>query len=131
MQQHVILDYNYSFNGSAGVRADVGDDSWTVSPFGVNHSSEGTGNVHVGQSGLDLSSSEGGSREESSGDEAGGGDEEREEGPVDGVIGSTRLGKERPLSQIPLGFTQAVNPILRVDFTEAVNPTIISHDPTS
>ena len=101
---------SHSLTGSAGVRADVGDDSRTVSPVGVNDSSEGTGNVHVGQSGLDLSSSEGGSREESSGDEAGGGDEEREEGPVDGVIGSTRLGKERQLSQIPLGFTQAVNP---------------------
>ena len=89
--------------------------------------------MHAGQGRLDLTSGEGGSREESSGDEAGGGDEEREEGPVDGVLGSTRLGKERQLSQIPLdydkksSYTQAVNPdftyvILQVDFTEAVDP---------
>ena len=83
--------------------------------------------MHDGQSGLDLTRGEGGSREESSGDEAGGGDEEREEGPVDGVLGSTRLGKERQLSQIPLDFTRAVNPdityvILHVYFTEVVNP---------
>ena len=43
--------------------------------------------------------SEGGSGEEGSGDEVGGGDEEGAESPVDGIIGWTRVGEKRQLSQ--------------------------------
>ena len=63
------------------------------------HFGESAGHVHVGKGRLNLPGSEGGSGEEGSGDEAGGGDEEGAESPVDGIIGWTRVGEKRQLSQ--------------------------------
>ena len=81
-----------SGNWSTRVRADVGHDSWSVSPVDLNDSGESPGDVLAVQGGFDHASSQGGSREEGGGDEARGGDEEGEEGAVDGVIGWARVG---------------------------------------
>ena len=88
-----------SGNWSTRVRADVGHDSWAISPVDLNDSSESTGDVLAGEGGVDHASGQGGSREEGGGDAARGGDEEGEEGAVDGVIGWAWVGKER---QLPL-----------------------------
>ena len=58
---------------------------------------ESTGNVHLGQGGLDKPSSKRRSQEEASGNEDGGADERGEEGAVDGLPPGTRLGKEGPM----------------------------------
>ena len=60
--------------------------------------SESTGDVLVGQGGVDHPRSKGGGGEEGGGNEDGGGDEKGEESPMDGLIGWTRLGKKRRVS---------------------------------
>ena len=81
-----------SGNWSTRVRADVGHDSWAISPVDLNDSSESTGDVLAGEGGVDHASGQGGSREEGGGDAARGGYEEGEESAVDGVIGWARVG---------------------------------------
>ena len=68
-------------------------------PPSVNFSLRNSGDVLVGQGGVDRPCSKGGGGEEGGGNEDGGGDEKGQESPVDGVIGWSRLGKEGRLPQ--------------------------------
>ena len=71
---------------------------WTIPPIALPYCSESTGDVLVGQGGVDHPRGKGGGSEEGGGNEDGGGDEKGEESPMDGLIGWTRLGKKRRVS---------------------------------
>ena len=81
------------------IRTPTGLDCWTIPPIPLPYSSESTGDVLVGQGGVDHPRGKGGGGEEGGGNEDGGGDEKGEESPMDGLIGWTRLGKEGRLPQ--------------------------------
>ena len=74
-----------------------GNNCWTIPPPRLHVRRESAGDVHLGQGGPDLPSSEGGGGEKAGGDEDGGADEGGEEGAVDGLYSGTWLGEKRPM----------------------------------